>query len=74
MSSHELRTNKASNRIPPPARTGAIVRRPASRSIDQALEEMRATVDPTDTDETWQRVFRGIDEGRPDRKLFEGLY
>ena len=66
--------SQISDRIPPPARTGPIVRLPASRSIGQALDEMRSIVDETDTDETWEKVFRGIDEGRPDRKLFEGLY
>ena len=30
--------------------------------------------DETDTDEVWAEVFRSIDEGRPHRKLFEGMY
>jgi hypothetical protein len=60
--------------IPPPARTGPIVRRPATRRLAEVLEEMRATTDDTDTDASWEGVFRGIDEGRPHRKLFEGRY
>jgi hypothetical protein len=30
--------------------------------------------DPTDSDAIWEQVMRGIDEGRPHRKLFEGYY
>ena len=30
--------------------------------------------DPTDSDEIWEQVMRGIDEERPHRKLFEGMY
>ena len=28
----------------------------------------------TDTEERWREFMRGIDEGRPERKLFEGQY
>jgi hypothetical protein len=28
----------------------------------------------TDTDERWRDFMRGIDEGRPERPLFEGQY
>jgi hypothetical protein len=40
----------------------------------RALDAIAAITDETDTDETWRAVFRGIDEGRPHRKLFEGMY
>jgi hypothetical protein len=40
----------------------------------RALDAIAAITDETDTDETWREVFRGIDEGRPHRKLFEGMY
>jgi hypothetical protein len=30
--------------------------------------------EPTDSDETWEQVMRGIDDERPHRKLFEGYY
>jgi len=31
-------------------------------------------VGPDDTDDIWAKIYRGIDEGRPHRKLFEGMY
>jgi hypothetical protein len=40
----------------------------------RALDAIAAITDETDTDETWREVFRGIDAGRPHRKLFEGMY
>jgi hypothetical protein len=39
----------------------------------RALDVIAAITDETDTDETWREVFRGIDGGRPHRKLFEGM-
>jgi hypothetical protein len=39
-----------------------------------ALDRIEATTDPTDSDERWREVMRGIDEGRPERPLFEGRY
>jgi hypothetical protein len=39
-----------------------------------ALDRIETISDPTDTDERWREVMRGIDEGRPERPLFEGRY
>lgn len=60
--------------ILPPIRTGPIVRREPTISLEEALKRMSETTDETDTDEVWREVFRSIDEGRPHRKLFEGMY
>jgi hypothetical protein len=49
-------------------------RRARSEALDRALDEIAAIGDETDTDEIWADVFRGIDEGRPHRPLFEGYY
>jgi hypothetical protein len=38
------------------------------------LDENDATTDETDTDEVWREVMRGINESRPHRPLFEGMY
>ena len=35
---------------------------------------MATMTDETDTEEVWAAVRRGVDEARPDRKLFEGTY
>ena len=40
----------------------------------RALEAIHQITDETDTDEVWEKVYRGIDEERPHRKLFEGCY
>jgi hypothetical protein len=40
----------------------------------RALDEIAELSDATDTEEVWDDVYRGIDEGRPHRRLFEGLY
>jgi hypothetical protein len=40
----------------------------------RAIKAIRQITDETDTDERWREVYRGIDEGRPHRKLFEGMY
>jgi hypothetical protein len=45
-----------------------------SLALAQALAEIAAMTDETDTDEIWAEVFRGVDEGRPHRPLFEGRY
>ena len=43
--------------------------------VRRALEKLDAMpADETETDEIWAAVMRGIDEGRPERKLFEGRY
>jgi hypothetical protein len=48
-------------------------RRACSEALGRALDAIAEITDATDTDETWREVFRGIDEGRPHRKLFEGM-
>jgi hypothetical protein len=40
----------------------------------RAIKAIRRITDETDTDELWREVYRGIDESRPHRKLFEGMY
>jgi hypothetical protein len=49
-------------------------RRTRSEALARALDEIDRITDETDTDETWREVFRGIDQGRPHRPLFEGMY
>ena len=49
-------------------------RRARSKALNRALDEMATMTDATDTDEMWAEVFRGIDENRPHRPLFEGQY
>lgn len=39
-----------------------------------ALDRIEQITDKTDTDEVWADVFRGIDEARPHRPLFRGMY
>ncbi len=43
-----------------------------SEALVRALAEIAEMTDETDTDEIWADVFRGIDESRPHRPLFEG--
>jgi hypothetical protein len=40
----------------------------------RAIKAIRQITDETDTDERWAEVYRNIDERRPHRKLFEGMY
>ena len=49
-------------------------RKARSEALARALDEIDEITDETDTDETWRNIFRSIDEGRPDRPLFEGQY
>jgi hypothetical protein len=49
-------------------------RRARSEALVRALDEIADITDETDTDELWAEVFRGIDESRPHRPLFEGQY
>jgi hypothetical protein len=49
-------------------------RRVRSEALRRALDEIAEIADETDTDEIWADVFRGIDESRPHRPLFEGRY
>jgi hypothetical protein len=53
--------------------TDAQIRERNAEAI-RALDEAAAIVGPDDTDERWADIYRGIDEGRPHRKLFEGMY
>jgi hypothetical protein len=46
-----------------------------SEHLRRLFEEWeRQPPDPTDSEEIWEQVMRGIDEERPHRKLFEGYY
>lgn len=44
-------------------------RKARSEALARALDEIDEIAD-----ETWREIFRSIDEGRPDRPLFEGQY
>ncbi len=48
--------------------------RARARALAEALGEMEAVAGEGDDDATWADVFRGIDEARPHRPLFEGSY
>ncbi len=48
--------------------------RARARTLAEALGEMEAVAGEGDDDATWADVFRGIDEARPHRPLFEGSY
>jgi hypothetical protein len=50
------------------------VRAARRAASSRASEAIRHITDETDTDEVWESVYRGIDEERPHRKLFEGCY
>ena len=50
-------------------------RKAQSERMRLSLERVEAIPeDETDSDEIWEAFMRGIDEGRPHRKLFEGRY
>jgi excisionase family DNA binding protein len=49
-------------------------RKARSEALGRALDAMAAMTDEADTDLAWRDVFRGIDESRPHRPLFEGQY
>jgi hypothetical protein len=53
--------------------TDAQVRERNAEAI-AALDSLADLTDATDTPELWANVYRGIDEARPHRKLFEGMY
>lgn len=40
----------------------------------RALDDIAGMTDETDTADVWAEVYRGIDEARPQRPLFEGMY
>ena len=48
-------------------------RKARSEALARVFSEL-APADETETDEAWRDVLRGIDEGRPHRPLFEGMY
>jgi hypothetical protein len=51
--------------------------RAARRAAAIRVLDLLATgqlTDKTDTDERWAEIYRNIDEGRPHRRLFEGMY
>ncbi len=44
-------------------------------ALRRLFEEWEAAPpDESDTEEIWREVMRSIDEGRPHRPLFEGMY
>jgi hypothetical protein len=45
-----------------------------AEAFARALDDDIMAADETDADEVWTAFFRGIDEGRPHRPLFEGRY
>ena len=50
-------------------------RKAQSERMRIGLEKVAAIeADETETDEMWAEFMRGIDAGRPHRKLFEGQY
>jgi excisionase family DNA binding protein len=72
---------------PTPSRPGAVdpetgrllpvteeQRKERSAKLAAAIARRAQTTDASDTDEVWREVFRGIDESRPHRPLFEGQY
>ena len=61
----------ATGRILPISDEERAARRSASLRATRAISQI---TDETDTDEIWQEVYRNIDEDRPHRKLFEGMY
>jgi hypothetical protein len=61
----------ATGRILPMSEEERAARRAAAI---RAIKAIRQITDETDTDERWREIYRGIDEGRPHRKLFEGMY
>ena len=40
----------------------------------RAIKALGRMTDENDDDSLWKEVYRNIDEGRPHRKLFEGMY
>lgn len=50
-------------------------RRARSAALRKAFDEWPTeAADGSDSDEVWREVMRGIDECRPHRPLFEGMY
>ena len=40
----------------------------------RALRVISEITDETDTDDRWEEIYRNVDDSRPHRKLFEGMY
>ena len=48
--------------------------RARSEAFARMLESDIWQEGPEESDEMWAEIFRSIDEGRPHRRLFEGMY
>lgn len=48
--------------------------RARAEAFARGLDDDVLAADETDTDQVWAEFFRGIDESRPHRPLFEGRY
>ncbi|SIO03987.1 hypothetical protein SAMN05444166_2157 [Singulisphaera sp. GP187] len=48
-------------------------RKARTQAIARVFSQL-TPADETETDEAWSEVLRGIDETRPHRPLFEGMY
>lgn len=40
----------------------------------EGLARIETMTDESDTEDRWREILRNIDEGRPERPLFEGQY
>ena len=49
-------------------------RKARSARLAETIAKMASVTDETDSDTVWRDIFRSIDESRPHRPLFEGLY
>jgi len=66
-----LAVDSSSGRILPISDEQRAARREAAIRALKAISEI---TDETDTDDRWLEIYRNIDQGRPHRKLFEGMY
>jgi len=66
-----LAVDSSSGRILPISEEQRAARREAAIRALRAISEI---TDETDTDDRWEEIYRNIDESRPHRKLFEGMY
>jgi hypothetical protein len=49
-------------------------RRVRSENLRRTIERFRNEAGNPDDEGDWSEVYRSIDEGRPERPLFEGMY
>jgi hypothetical protein len=49
-------------------------RRVRSENLRRTIERLRNEAGNPDDEGDWSEVYRSIDEGRPERPLFEGMY